>query len=52
MLGVTIFGIFLTPVFYYVMQKFSRQTRRAEAERRARLEQKRAAAAQTQNDVA
>ena len=23
MLGVTVFGIFLTPVFYYVIQKFS-----------------------------
>lgn len=52
MLGVTIFGVFLTPVFYYVMQKFSRQTRRAEAERRERLRQKREAAAQASNDVA
>jgi hypothetical protein len=25
MLGVTLFGIFLTPVFYYVIQRFSRQ---------------------------
>lgn len=25
MLGVTLFGIFLTPVFYYVIQKFSKQ---------------------------
>ena len=23
MLGVTLFGIFLTPVFYYVIQRFS-----------------------------
>ena len=42
MLGVTIFGIFLTPVFYYVMQKFSRQTRRAEAKRRDALKAKKA----------
>ncbi|MBR5758077.1 MAG: efflux RND transporter permease subunit, partial [Thermoguttaceae bacterium] len=27
MIGVTIFGIFLTPVFYYVIQRFSDQTR-------------------------
>ncbi|HZW33638.1 MAG TPA: efflux RND transporter permease subunit [Isosphaeraceae bacterium] len=32
MLGVTLFGIFLTPVFYYVIQWFS--DRRAEARRR------------------
>ena len=27
MIGVTLFGIFLTPVFYYVIQKFSHQTK-------------------------
>ncbi len=27
MLGVTLFGIFLTPVFYYVIQRFGSQTR-------------------------
>jgi hypothetical protein len=32
MLGVTLFGIFLTPVFYYVIQRFSDWR----AERRAR----------------
>ena len=31
MIGVTVFGIFLTPVFYYVIQRFSHQTRRANA---------------------
>ncbi|MDO5308305.1 MAG: multidrug efflux RND transporter permease subunit [Planctomycetia bacterium] len=29
MLGVTLFGLFLTPVFYYVIQRFSHQTRKA-----------------------
>ena len=33
MLGVTLFGIFLTPVFYYVIQWFSDQARRARAGR-------------------
>jgi hypothetical protein len=33
MLGVTLFGIFLTPVFYYVIQRFSDWR----AERRARF---------------
>ena len=27
MLGVTVFGIFLTPVFYYVLQWFGTQAR-------------------------
>ena len=30
MIGVTLFGILLTPVFYYVIQKFTRKTRRTE----------------------
>jgi hypothetical protein len=30
MLGVTIFGIFLTPVFYYVIQKLSKRKKAAE----------------------
>lgn len=30
MLGVTLFGIFLTPVFYYVIQWFGRQPPRSE----------------------
>jgi hypothetical protein len=36
MLGVTLFGIFLTPVFYYVIQWFA--DRRAEARRREEQE--------------
>jgi multidrug efflux pump len=31
MLGVTLFGIFLTPVFFYVIQWFGRQPPPAEA---------------------
>ena len=37
MLGVTLFGIFLTPVFYYVIQWFS--DRRAERKQRHRAEE-------------
>jgi multidrug efflux pump subunit AcrB len=29
MLGVTLFGIFLTPVFYYVIRRFDERTRPA-----------------------
>ena len=31
MLGVTIFGIFLTPVFYVIIRKFSANKRKAAA---------------------
>ena len=33
MIGVTLFGIFLTPVFYYVIQKFSHQTKGANSKK-------------------
>jgi hypothetical protein len=32
MLGVTAFGVFLTPVFYYVLQRFGKETPRRESE--------------------
>jgi hypothetical protein len=32
MLGVTLFGIFLTPVFYYVIQRFGGGKRKARHE--------------------
>ena len=34
MLGVTLFGIFLTPVFYYVIQRFSDKRAAASATRK------------------
>ena len=33
MIGVTLFGIFLTPVFYYIIQKYSHQTRESNKKR-------------------
>jgi hypothetical protein len=36
MLGVTLFGIFLTPVFFYVLRRFSREEDNQSAENGSR----------------